>query len=70
MIIDGRGLFVHINRYARQEEHNHIRMLSRALRGCHFHHNDKKTDALLLFQLNSALCIDIFYGTPRVHIAS
>lgn len=57
-------------RDARQEEHNHILVLSRAVRGHHVHDTDSTEDAVLFFQFNRPVCTDIIDGAAGIHTAT
>lgn len=59
-----------ICRDAGQEEHDHVLVLSRAVRGHHVYDTDSTEDAVLLFQFNRALCTDIVDGAARIHTAT
>lgn len=57
-------------RNAGKEEHDHLRVLSGALRGCDLHDTDQKKDPLLLLQSDRALRAHLFHGPSRVHAAT
>lgn len=61
---------VHFCRDAGQEEHNHVLVLSRAVRGHHVYDTDPTEDAVLFFQSHRALCTDLIDGAARIHTAT
>lgn len=57
-------------RDARQEEREHVRLLSGTVRGCDVHHTDPAQDALLFLQPHRALRTHQLHGSARVHLAT
>lgn len=58
------------SRDAGQEEHNHVLVLSRAVRGHHIYDTDSTADVVLLFQFNRAVRTDIIDGAAGIHTAT
>ncbi|KAE8752652.1 hypothetical protein FOCC_FOCC000774 [Frankliniella occidentalis] len=57
-------------RDARQEEREHVRLLSGTVRGCDVHHTDPAQDAILFLQPHRALRTHQLHGSSRVHSAT
>lgn len=58
------------SRDAGQEEHNHVLVLPRAVRGHNVYDTDSAADAVLFFQFNRPLRADIIHGAPGLYTAT
>lgn len=58
------------SRYAGEEEHDNVSVLSGTVRRHHVHDTDTQEDPLLLFQSDRALRADIEYGPTGLHPAA
>lgn len=58
------------SRYAGEEEHDNVSVLSGTVRRHHVHDTDTQEDPLLLFQSDRALRADIEHGPTGLHPAA
>lgn len=57
-------------RNAGRQEHDHVRVLPRTVRGRNVHDTDPPEDAVLFFQFNCAVCLNFIDGAARLHVAA
>lgn len=58
------------NRYARNQEHNKLCVLSRTIRRYHIHNSNTTSNVILFFQFNRTVRFNFIDGPARLHITT